>query len=102
MEQLYHELGKGRRPAEALRLAKQRFRQDPRWKRPDLWAGYVLIGEAPRVAYSDRMRYLIGIAVLAALALAPWLLDRKPGAPAFRPAPSGGSPPPESPHGTGV
>jgi tetratricopeptide (TPR) repeat protein len=103
MEQLYHELGKGRRPAEALRRAKQRFREDPRWKRPDLWAGYVLIGEAPRVAYSDRMRYAVGIAVLAALALTPWLLDRKPGgsAGAARPAPSGGSAPPETPAGAG-
>jgi tetratricopeptide (TPR) repeat protein len=112
MEQLYHELGKGRRPAEALRRAKQRFREDPRWKRPDLWAGYVLVGEAPRVAYSDRKRYLIGIAVLAALALTPWLLDRKPldrkpldrkpldpkpGASAASPGPPGGSPPPEEP-----
>jgi tetratricopeptide (TPR) repeat protein len=98
MEQLYHELGKGRRPAEALRRAKQRFREDPRWKRPDLWAGYVLIGEAPRVAFSDRMRYAIGIAVLAALALTPWLLDRKPvAAAAASPGPPGGSPPPEEP-----
>ncbi|MES1240902.1 MAG: CHAT domain-containing protein [Acidobacteriota bacterium] len=98
MEQLYHELGKGRRPAEALRRAKQRFREDPRWQRPDLWAGYVLIGEAPRVAYSHRLRFGIGFAVLAALALTPWLLDRRPGAAASaRPAPSGGSAPPETP-----
>jgi tetratricopeptide (TPR) repeat protein len=103
MQQLYYELGKGRRPAEALRRAKQRFREDPRWKRPDLWAGYVLIGEAPRVAYSDRARYVIGIAVLAALALTPWLLDRKrldrkPGSSAAAsPGPPGGSPPPEEP-----
>lgn len=78
MEQLYHELGKGRQPAEALRRAKQRFREDPRWKRPDLWAGYVLIGEAPRVVHREWQRYAIGIALLAALALTPWLLDRKP------------------------
>jgi tetratricopeptide (TPR) repeat protein len=98
MQQLYHELGKGRRPAEALRRAKQRFREDPRWKRPDLWAGYVLIGEAPRVAYSDRTRYVIGIAVLAVLALTPWLLDRKPGSSAAAsPGPPGGSPLPEEP-----
>lgn len=102
MEQLYHELGKGRRPAEALRRAKQRFRADPRWKRPDLWAGYVLIGEAPRVAYSHRMRYAIGLAVLATLALTPWLLDRKPpdrkpDASGASPAPPGGSPPPAEP-----
>jgi tetratricopeptide (TPR) repeat protein len=99
MEQLYHELGKGRRPADALRRAKLRFREDPRWQRPDLWAGFVLTGEAPQVAFSDRMRYAIGIAVLAALALTPWLLDRKPGGSAglATPAPPGGSPPPESP-----
>jgi tetratricopeptide (TPR) repeat protein len=78
MEQLYHELGKGRRPAEALRRAKLRFRRDPRWRRSDLWAGYVLIGEAPRVAYGNRGRYAVGVALLAALALAPWLLDRSP------------------------
>ncbi|HEX3128171.1 MAG TPA: CHAT domain-containing tetratricopeptide repeat protein, partial [Thermoanaerobaculia bacterium] len=97
MEQLYHELGKGRRPAEALRRAKQRFREDPRWKRPDLWAGYVLIGEAPRVAYSDRTRYVIGFIVLAALALTPWLLDRRADTSAASPARPGGSPPPAEP-----
>ncbi|HWM93115.1 MAG TPA: CHAT domain-containing tetratricopeptide repeat protein [Thermoanaerobaculia bacterium] len=75
MQQLYHELGKGRRPAEALSRTKRRFRQDPRWSRPDLWAGYVLIGEVPRVAYSDWTRYAIGALVLAALALTPFFLD---------------------------
>lgn len=75
MQQLYHELGKGRRPAEALSRTKRRFRQDPRWKRPDLWAGYVLTGEVPRVAYSNRMRYGIGALLLAALALTPFYLD---------------------------
>lgn len=50
MEQLYWELGKGREPAEALRRTKLRMRDDPRWRRADLWAGYVLIGEAPAVA----------------------------------------------------
>lgn len=102
MEQLYHELGKGRQPTEALRRAKERFRKDPRWKRPDLWAGYVLIGEAPQVVHREWQRYAIGIAVLAALALTPWLLDRKSldrksdaGAASLgRP---GGSPPPEAP-----
>ncbi len=75
MEQLYHELGKGRRPAEALRLTKQRFRQDPRWNRPELWAGYVLIGEVPRVAYTHRTRYVIGALILALIALTPVFLD---------------------------
>ncbi|MEA2600415.1 MAG: hypothetical protein QOF89_1407 [Acidobacteriota bacterium] len=49
MEQLYWELGQGLTPAEALRATKRRFRADPRWSRPDLWAGYVLVGEAPPV-----------------------------------------------------
>lgn len=75
MEQLYHELGKGRRPAEALRRTKQRFREDPRWNRPELWAGYVLIGEVPRVAYNHRARYAIGALLLAAIALTPVFLD---------------------------
>ncbi|HET9229546.1 MAG TPA: CHAT domain-containing tetratricopeptide repeat protein, partial [Thermoanaerobaculia bacterium] len=77
MEQLYHELGKGRRPAEALSRTKRRFRQDPRWKRPDLWAGFVLTGEVPRVAYGNRLRYVIGALVLAAIALTPVFLDRR-------------------------
>jgi tetratricopeptide (TPR) repeat protein len=75
MEQLYHELGKGRRPAEALRLTKQRFRQDPRWNRPELWAGYVLIGEVPPVAYTHRTRYVVGALLLALIALTPVFLD---------------------------
>jgi CHAT domain-containing protein/Tfp pilus assembly protein PilF len=50
MAQLYDRLGRGDPPAEALRRAKQRLRADPRWNRPSLWAGYVLIGDAPPVA----------------------------------------------------
>jgi CHAT domain-containing protein/tetratricopeptide (TPR) repeat protein len=75
MEQLYHELGKGRRPAEALRRTKRRFRQDPRWNRPELWAGYVLVGEVRPVAYTHRTRYAIGALLLAAIALTPVFLD---------------------------
>lgn len=75
MEQLYHELAKGRRPAEALRRTKLRFRQDPRWNRPELWAGYVLVGEVRPVVYSHRMRYLVGVLLLAAIALTPVFLD---------------------------
>ena len=47
MEQFYWELSRGLTPAEALREAKRRLRADPRWNRPALWAGYVLIGDAP-------------------------------------------------------
>lgn len=75
MEQLYHELGKGRRPADALRRTKRRFRQDPRWNRPELWAGYVLVGDVPRVVYTNRARYVVGVLILAAIALAPVFLD---------------------------
>ncbi len=78
LKQLYAELGDGRRPADALRRTRQHLRDDPRWRRPDQWAGFVLVGSSPRVAYTNRMRYVFGIAALAALALAPWLLDRKP------------------------
>ena len=75
MEQLYHELGKGQRPAEALRRTKQRFRQDPRWNRPELWAGYVLVGEVRPVVHTNRTRYLVGALLLAAIALTPVFLD---------------------------
>lgn len=49
MEQFYWELSRGLTPAEALAEAKRRLRADPRWRRPALWAGYVLIGDAPPV-----------------------------------------------------
>lgn len=75
LEQLYQELGEGTRPAEALRRAKRRFREDPRWNRPELWAGYVLVGEVPPVVHSERIRYVIGALLLAAIALTPFFLD---------------------------
>lgn len=68
MEQLYAQLGRGLPPDEALRQAKLRLRADPRWNRPLLWAGYVLVGEAPPVAPS-RMRWMLGAAALALLGL---------------------------------
>ena len=49
MEQLYHGLGRGLAPSEALHAAKRRLRTHRRWGRPHLWAGYVLVGEAPPV-----------------------------------------------------
>lgn len=49
MQQLYYELGRGRPPAEALRLAKARLRGDERWQHPGLWSAYVLVGDAPPV-----------------------------------------------------
>lgn len=68
MEQLYAQLGRGLPPDEALRRAKLRLRADPRWNRPSLWAGYVLVGEASPVAPSRKLR-LVGAAALALLGL---------------------------------
>lgn len=77
MEQFYWELGQGREPAEALRRTKLRLRQDPRWRRPDLWAGYVLIGEAPAVAPGRRSWWMWGLGgVLAAIGV--WWMWRSP------------------------
>lgn len=63
MEQLYAQLGRGLPPDEALRRAKLRLRADPRWNRPALWSGYVLVGEAPPVAPS-RTPWLVGAAAV--------------------------------------
>ncbi|HYG64533.1 MAG TPA: CHAT domain-containing tetratricopeptide repeat protein [Thermoanaerobaculia bacterium] len=77
MEQLYHQLGRGHTPAEALRRAKERLRADPRWQSPALWAGYVLVGEAPAVV--RRPLAWLGIWIAAALAAAglAWILFRR-------------------------
>ncbi|HEX6901512.1 MAG TPA: CHAT domain-containing tetratricopeptide repeat protein [Thermoanaerobaculia bacterium] len=77
MEQFYWELGQGRKPAEALRRAKLRLRQDPRWRRPDLWAGYVLIGEAPAVTPGRRAWWVWGLGGLL-VAIGVWWLWRAP------------------------
>jgi CHAT domain-containing protein/tetratricopeptide (TPR) repeat protein len=71
MEQLYYGLSRGLPPAEALREAKRRLRADPRWNRPSLWAGYVLIGDAPAVVPRQIpwMMWIAGALSLAALAL---------------------------------
>ncbi len=68
MRQLYWELGEGRTPAEALRAAKRHLRADPRWRRPDLWAGYVLVGEAPAVV-PRKIPWVFGGALIAAAVL---------------------------------
>jgi tetratricopeptide (TPR) repeat protein len=73
MAQLYDRLGRGDPPAEALRRAKLRLRADPRWNHPRLWAGYVLVGEAPPVEPGGSLwpwaAGLAGIAAALALAL---------------------------------
>jgi tetratricopeptide (TPR) repeat protein len=70
MEQLYDRLGRGDPPAEALRRAKQRLRADPRWNRPSLWAGYVLIGEPPPVAPTRTV--WVWVAGMGVVILAGW------------------------------
>ena len=77
MQQLYWELGEGLTPAEALRAAKRHLRADPRWRRPDLWAGYVLVGEAPAVVPRRVPWALLGT-LLAAAVLAWSVLRRRP------------------------
>ncbi len=80
MEQLYAQLGRGLPPDEALRRAKLRLRADPRWNRPGLWSGYVLVGEAPPVAPRRELRLALiwgGAAGLLLLGLAARRLTRR-------------------------
>lgn len=44
MAQFYRGLKSGEGPAEALRLAQQAIRRDPRWAHPYYWAGFQLYG----------------------------------------------------------
>jgi CHAT domain-containing protein len=67
MQQFYWELGQSRTPAEALRAAKRHLRADPRWSRPDLWAGYVLVGNAPAVVPRKIPWVLWGALIVAAV-----------------------------------
>lgn len=76
MDQFYWQLGRGLEPAEALRRAKQAFRQQPDWSGPHLWAGYVLIGNPPPVAGKSRLGWWIAGA-LAALAATLLVLRRR-------------------------
>ncbi|HEY4593504.1 MAG TPA: CHAT domain-containing protein, partial [Thermoanaerobaculia bacterium] len=73
MEQFYWQLGRGLTPAEALRETKRRLRADPRWRRPALWAGYVLIGNPPAVV-ARRLPWIwiLGAALAAAAILLGW------------------------------
>jgi len=79
MEQFYWHLGRGLTPAEALRETKRRLRADPRWSRPALWAGYVLIGNPPAVA--ERRHpwiWILGAALAAVAILIGWRWGRSP------------------------
>ncbi|HVR96412.1 MAG TPA: CHAT domain-containing tetratricopeptide repeat protein, partial [Thermoanaerobaculia bacterium] len=78
MEQLYHQLGQGHTPAEALRRAKETLRADPRWSRPALWAGYVLIGEGPRLApRRPGLPWVVTAVLLAGELVALWAVKRR-------------------------
>lgn len=68
MEQLYAGLGRGLPPDEALRQAKLRLRADPRWNKPALWSGYVLVGEGAPVAPGRRL-WIWGVAGALVLGL---------------------------------
>lgn len=67
MEQLYHQLRRGRPPDEALRRAKLRLRADPDWNRPDLWAAYVLIGDGSVPVARPPVPLWTAVAVIALL-----------------------------------
>lgn len=73
MEQFYYYLGRGERPAAALRSAKRRLRSSPQWRRADLWSAYVLAGgRGPLFEPPGRRavrRAVVGLAGLLALAL---------------------------------
>jgi CHAT domain-containing protein len=88
MEQLYHGLGRGLTPAAALRSAKRRLRADPRWGRPHLWAGYVLMGESPPVvepSFLRSWRWALMVGFATTLLLAVWTWSRRRRAPAESP-----------------
>jgi len=83
MEQFYFELSRGREPAAALARAKRRLARDGRWAEPSLWAGYVLVGEAPPPAPRGAVAATAWLALAAALAAAAlgaaWVARRRRG-----------------------
>ncbi len=68
MEQLYFQLERGLAPAEALAATKRRFLADPRWRRPDLWAAFILVGDTGSIRPKRVPAPLWLLAVLASLA----------------------------------
>ncbi len=67
MEQLYHRLARGETPSKALRAVKQKLRSDPGWNRPEVWAAFILVGDAGAVVEPDRRRLWSMLALLTAL-----------------------------------
>ena len=76
MAQLYYQLGRGQRPAAALRRAKLRLRADPAWDRPHLWAAFILIGDAPAVTPRRGPAPWVWITIAMAVAIGAWRIGR--------------------------
>ncbi len=74
MSQFYYQLGRGHAPASALRRAKLRLRADPAWDRPELWAAFILIGDAPGV--TQRRLIPLWAWIAAALVISLWVVRR--------------------------
>ena len=68
MKIFYTEMLKnGKTPAEALRLAQNSIRRDPRWSAPHYWAGFTLQGEYRYVVNSSRGWQVYQIVLLSAI-----------------------------------
>src|SRR6185436_311797 len=80
MAELYRHLRSGETPAHALRSTQLRFRGDPRWNDPAIWAAFVVVGDGPAVARgAGRTRVAAGLALLIAGAVvAAIVLARRP------------------------
>ncbi len=70
MEQMYFQLSRGLTPAEALRQTKLRMRQNASWQRPDLWAAFIVVGDAGPVAKERWWASVPWQAILALLLVA--------------------------------
>ena len=70
MKIFYTEMLKnGKTPAEALRIAQNTIRQEPRWSAPHYWAGFTLQGEYRYVVNSSRGWAVYQIVLLSAAIL---------------------------------
>ncbi len=75
MEYFYaNMLEKGMRPAEALRLAQNKLRTDPRWQSPHYWAGFTFQGDYRQTiriptptGASPKVQNAVGLALLLML-----------------------------------
>lgn len=94
MKQFYaNMLQKRMTPAVALRAAQNSIRQEQKWRSPYYWAGFTLQGEyrqaikaAPAEAKSKHLEIIIGVTLLALLAVTAWGYHRYRGRRAARSA----------------